>query len=97
LSGGRVRGDGGECLFDGAAADGLNSAAAAPPPADNPPTTARPLVYVAKEMWGLVFIFYHEEGLAPSWTLEGIWEGGGVRAHGATEHHVRAHIQVRLT
>ncbi len=63
------------------------------------PDVARVKAYNTLELNGFVYIWYHAEGIDPTWTPPEIEEitNGSWKYRGRTEHHVNAHIQVRNT
>ena len=53
--------------------------------------------YNTLELNGFVYIWYHAEGIEPTWTPPEVEEitRGEWAYRGRTEHHVNAHIEVR--
>ena len=61
------------------------------------PDMAKVKSYHTLELNGFVYIWYHAEGIEPTWTPPEVEEitRGEWAYRGRTEHHVNAHIEVR--
>ncbi|XP_072141796.1 cholesterol 7-desaturase nvd-like [Dermacentor andersoni] len=92
---GRVAGDILECPFHGWKFDCKNGSCTHVPYSAKAPSFVKVKVWTSKELLGLVFVWYHADGKAPSWdipedilsrTLES-------KSTGRFEHSVHCHIQ----
>lgn len=94
-AGGRVFGNCIECPFHGWRFRGDDGKCVHIPYSDKIPEVARLKSWPIHEANGWVYLWYHAEGIDPTWTIpdiEEIMKGTWVYK-GRTEHHVNAHIE----
>ncbi|KAL1429244.1 hypothetical protein MTO96_016572 [Rhipicephalus appendiculatus] len=92
---GRVVGDCIECPFHGWRFQGETGVCTHVPYAVKVPDFVKATKWESREVLGLVFVWYHADGAAPSWQLPDVTEveKGLWKQEGRFEHIVEAHIQ----
>uniref|UniRef100_A0A4W3J4N6 cholesterol 7-desaturase n=3 Tax=Callorhinchus milii TaxID=7868 RepID=A0A4W3J4N6_CALMI len=93
--GGRVAGDCIECPFHGWQFRGEDGKCTKIPYAEKVPDFARIKTWPTCELNGMVFVWYHCDGINPTWSIDGQEEiqSGQWVYRGRTEHYVNSHIQ----
>ncbi|XP_060600576.1 cholesterol 7-desaturase nvd-like [Ruditapes philippinarum] len=93
--GGRVVGDCIECPFHGWKFRGYDGKCTEVPYSEKVPDFAKIKAWTSAELNGWVHIWYHAEGVEPTWKIPELKEitSGTWQFKGRTEHYINAHIE----
>jgi len=94
LSDGWVKEDELVCPFHGWQFNNSGKCTHIPYSDKTPPAKAKTKSWIVKEQWGLVLVWYHSEGEAPDWDIEGtLPQLKQNKYHGYTSDLLRIHLQ----